>query len=70
MSDLPSLNASEVIRALERGGFGVTRIRGSHHMLKHTDGRSTTVPSHRGRDIDRRLLRKVIKDAGLTVVSS
>ncbi|MGD0062852.1 MAG: type II toxin-antitoxin system HicA family toxin [Streptosporangiaceae bacterium] len=26
-------------------------MKGSHHRLKHPDGRSTTVPVHGGRDV-------------------
>ena len=70
MSDrLPSLKADQVIRALRRAGFEVTRIKGSHHIIRHRDdgSRSTVVPSHAGKDIKRGLLRKIIADAGLTV---
>jgi predicted RNA binding protein YcfA (HicA-like mRNA interferase family) len=66
---LPSLKAEEVIRALRKAGFEVTRIKGSHHVLRHRDDarRGTVVPAHAGKDIKRGLLRKLIGDAGLTV---
>ncbi|MGA2589484.1 MAG: type II toxin-antitoxin system HicA family toxin [Bryobacteraceae bacterium] len=32
--------------ALAKAGFAVVRIRGSHHSLKHEDGRGTVVPAH------------------------
>jgi predicted RNA binding protein YcfA (HicA-like mRNA interferase family) len=32
---LPSLKADEVIRALRKAGFEVTRIKGSHHIMRH-----------------------------------
>ena len=70
MSDrLPSLSANDVIRALKTAGFVVSRIKGSHYILRHSNdaGRSTVVPVHAGRDIKRGLLRKIINDAGLTV---
>ncbi len=69
MTGLPSLKAAEVIRALRRAGFEVTRIKGSHHVLRHgkDPSRGTVVPVHAGRDIKRGLLRKIIGDAGLTV---
>ena len=56
----------KVIRALERAGFERIRQRGSHVFLKHPDGRATVVPVHRGEDIGRGLLRKIMKDAKLT----
>ena len=67
MSDLPSLTGGEVIRALERAGFVVARQRGSHVRLTHSDGRRTVVPVHQGDDIDRQLLRAIIRQCGLTV---
>ena len=65
---LPSLKASEVIRALERGGFADVRSAGSHHRLVHRDdpSRATTVPVHKGRDLPRPLLNAILKQAGLT----
>ncbi len=53
MSRLPSLTGRQLISALEALGFAVVRIRGSHHFLKHSDGRSTVVPVHSGETIGR-----------------
>ena len=30
-------------------------------FLRHADGRTTIVPSHPGQDLDRKLLRKIVK---------
>lgn len=46
MSQLPSLTGREVIAALGKIGFEVARVRGSHHILIHDDGRRTVVPVH------------------------
>jgi predicted RNA binding protein YcfA (HicA-like mRNA interferase family) len=69
MTELPSLKAVDVIRALRKAGFEVARIKGSHHVLRHREDprRGTVVPVHAGHDIKRGLLRKIISDAGLTV---
>ena len=65
---LPSLKASEVIRALERGGFVVVRSAGSHHRLVHRDdpSRATTVAVHKGRDLPRPMLHAILKQARLS----
>ncbi len=42
------------------------RQKGGHVFLKHPDGRTTVVPVHRGEEIGRGLLRKIIKDTRLT----
>ena len=47
MPPLPVLPGLHVVRALEKAGFEVVRIRGSHHVLRHPDGRGTSVPVHR-----------------------
>jgi predicted RNA binding protein YcfA (HicA-like mRNA interferase family) len=41
----------KVVRALERAGFTVVRISGSHHVMHRADGRMVVVPGHAGRDI-------------------
>ena len=41
MPPLPVLPGLRVVRAMEKAGFEVVRIRGSHHVLRHPDGRGT-----------------------------
>jgi predicted RNA binding protein YcfA (HicA-like mRNA interferase family) len=60
------LKPHEVCARLERLGFFVVRQRGSHVQYRHADGRCTTVPMHKGRDIAPTLLRQIAKDTGLT----
>lgn len=51
---------------LERLGLSVVRIQGSHHRLKHPDGRVTTVPVHAGETIGPGLLAQILRDCDLT----
>ena len=55
---LPALTARDVIRALERAGFVVSRTSGSHCRLIHRadPARKVTVPVHSG-DLKRGTLR-------------
>ena len=63
MSDLPILKPRELIRALQRMGFRLLRrSKGSHRQFEHPDGRRTTVPVHKGRDIGPGLLKKILRD--------
>jgi predicted RNA binding protein YcfA (HicA-like mRNA interferase family) len=62
---LPAVTGQEVLQALKRAGFVPLRQKGSHIYIRHPDGRSTVVPVHKGSDIDRGLLRKIIKDTEL-----
>jgi len=66
---LPALSARDVIRALGRAGFVVSRTSGSHCRLIHSSNaaRKVTVPVHSG-DLKRGTLRAIVAQAGLTVV--
>lgn len=63
---LKPLPADKVIKVLVRLGFKPVRQLGSHVILKREDGKVIVVPVHRGEEIGRGLLSKIIKDAGLT----
>jgi predicted RNA binding protein YcfA (HicA-like mRNA interferase family) len=66
MARLPNVRAKEVIKALEKAGFELQRQKGSHVSLYHPVlDRATVVPLHSG-EFPRWLLKKIIKDAGLT----
>lgn len=56
---------TDVIKALIKLGFVPRHTKGAHVFLKHSDGRTTTVPVHPGEEIDRRLLRKIAADIGM-----
>jgi len=66
VSKLRPVTAERVIKALQKAGFEVVRRRGSHVFLRHVDGRATVIPVHKGEDLGRGLLRKIIHDAELT----
>lgn len=57
----------EVIAALEKAGFRVARIKGSHYRLQHFDGRKTTVPVHGAETIGTGLLSKILRDVELSL---
>ena len=67
MPPVPSVSGERVVRALEKAGFAVARITGSHHIMRHPDGRGTTVPVHPGRDIAKGTLRGVLADTHMTI---
>ena len=63
---LPAMTAAVLLRALGKNGFEVVCRSGSHVVLRHPDGRRTTVPVHSGRDLGKGLLARILRDAGLT----
>ncbi len=67
MSKLPKLTGAEVAKILIGKGFVHSYTKGSHMVLKHPDGRRTTIPIHAGEEIGPGLLNKIIKkDLGMT----
>ena len=67
MTRLPRVSGKEVVRALERAGFEVQRVRGSHTFLKHPDGRVTSVPVHSRETIGPGLLRSILRDGEMDI---
>ncbi len=59
---LPAISGKDFIKLLEKLGFTVIRINGSHHRMKHPDGRITTIPLHKNDPLPKGLLRKIIRE--------
>src|SRR4051794_6556466 len=66
MAKTPALSGEKVVSQLKKHGFEVDRVKGSHHIMKHPDGRGTTVAVHAGRDVAKGTLRSILGDVGLT----
>ena len=62
MTRLPRITGREVVAALRKAGFEVVRIKGSHHFLRHPDGRATVVPVHASETIGPGLLAAILRD--------
>ena len=62
MTRLPRITGREVVAALRKAGFEVARVKGSHHFLRHADGRATVVPVHAGETIGPGLLSAILRD--------
>jgi predicted RNA binding protein YcfA (HicA-like mRNA interferase family) len=54
-------------KLLKRWSFSAVRQRGSHVFYRHDDGRTTTVPRHKGRDLARPLIRSILQDIEVSV---
>ncbi|MEO7622341.1 MAG: type II toxin-antitoxin system HicA family toxin [Gallionella sp.] len=65
MTSLPSLTGKDLLSVLKKAGFELLRVKGSHHFLRHEDGRSTVVPVHSGETIGPGLLAKILRDCDL-----
>jgi predicted RNA binding protein YcfA (HicA-like mRNA interferase family) len=67
MSRAPRLTGSQLIAALATLGFVEVRCKGSHHFLKHEDGRATVIPVHSAETIGPGLLHKILRDCRIRV---
>ena len=66
MTRLPRVTGKEMLRALERWGFVLIRVKGSHHFVQHPDGRATVVPVHAGETLGPGLTNRILLDTNLT----
>lgn len=53
----------QALRALQKAGFVLIRTKGSHHFIRHADGRATVIPIHAGETLGPGLLNQILKDA-------
>jgi predicted RNA binding protein YcfA (HicA-like mRNA interferase family) len=51
----------------ESAGFEWVRREGSHNTFRNAEGRIVVIPDHGSRVIVRPLLRKILRDMGLSV---
>jgi predicted RNA binding protein YcfA (HicA-like mRNA interferase family) len=66
MPKLPSLTHQKIIKALEKKGFVLDRIKGSHHIYYHLETKKrAVVPLHK-RDLPKGTLLEIIKQAGIS----
>ncbi|MSQ15336.1 MAG: addiction module toxin, HicA family [Dehalococcoidia bacterium] len=58
--------AEEVMAVAAKLGFKFFHQRGSHRRYRHPDGRSVTIPYHRGRELKKGIFRKLLRDINIT----
>jgi len=59
------MNSAELVRQLERAGWTLRAVKGSHHIYTHPErGGHISVP-HPRKDLGKGLLHKLRKQAGL-----
>ena len=66
MPRLPRLTAPEIIQAIEKRGFVLTRSRASHRIFYNSStGKRVTIPFHRGKVIPPGTLLNILREAGI-----
>jgi predicted RNA binding protein YcfA (HicA-like mRNA interferase family) len=67
MPKLPPLSPQKIITILEKKGFVLKRVTGSHYIFAHPENkRRVTVPYHTSQDVARGTLIQILEDAGIT----
>jgi predicted RNA binding protein YcfA (HicA-like mRNA interferase family) len=59
-------SGEQIVELLERMGFVVARVNGRHRIMRHADGRATTVPVHSGQPLAPETLNGISLDVGMT----
>jgi predicted RNA binding protein YcfA (HicA-like mRNA interferase family) len=66
MTRLPIVDFKTMEKILFHIGFQAVRRKGSHVFYRHSDGRTTTLPCHPGRDLARPLIREILREIELS----
>ncbi|HSW92898.1 MAG TPA: type II toxin-antitoxin system HicA family toxin [Gammaproteobacteria bacterium] len=61
------MTGKEIIKMLEKQGWQVLRVNGSHHRMGK-DSMRTTVPVHGKRDIGKGLIAAIEKQTGVKLI--
>ena len=69
MSKLPSFTPAEIIRLLQKNGFIIDRIRGSHYILINEKTNSRVVVPFHKNDLPKGTVHEIIKQSGLNEIS-
>ena len=59
------MNSAELIKRLERAGWELRGVKGSHHIFTHPDRASHVSVPHPRKDLGVGLTHKLLKQAGL-----
>ena len=66
LSKLPLVAYRDLRKVAEKAGFAWVRCVGSHNTFRSRDGRIVVIPDHGSSVIVRPLLRKILRDLGMT----
>lgn len=67
MTKLRLVTYKELRKVAEKSGFAWQRCEGSHNTFKNSEGRIIVIPDHGAQVIVRPLLRKILRDMGISV---
>ncbi len=59
------MKGRDLIKLLEKEGWVLDRISGSHHIMVKDGRRSIPIPVHRNKDIPKILVKTILKQANI-----
>ena len=65
MSKFPILTPQEIIKILEKAGFVLDRVKGSHHIYYHSETKKRVVVPFHKRDLPKGTMLEILKQAGI-----
>ncbi len=66
MPKLPAVKPREIAKFLERNGFVLDHVSGSHYIYHHSASKRRAVVPHHNRDIPKGTLVSLLREAGFT----
>ncbi len=66
MPKLPSLTPHKIIKVLEKKGFILDRIKGSHHIYYHPEMKRRVIVSLHKKELPQGTLLEILKQAGIS----
>jgi len=67
VTKLPVVDFRTFAKILKSWGFEAVRQKGSHVIFEHQDGRKLAVPNHPGEDLNRPLIRGMLRQINVSV---
>jgi predicted RNA binding protein YcfA (HicA-like mRNA interferase family) len=61
------LTARQIVSALEKVGFSLSRQSGSHMIYKNAAGKRVTIPFHAAKILHPKVLKSILRDADLSI---
>lgn len=59
------MSSKEIIKMLEKDGWVLRKVNGSHHHFKHPSKIGKITVPHPDKDMDKKTVNRILKQAGL-----
>ncbi|OGI57443.1 hypothetical protein A3B85_01045 [Candidatus Nomurabacteria bacterium RIFCSPHIGHO2_02_FULL_37_13] len=66
MPKLPNVKGKQLLKILQRIGYALDHTQGSHHVLRHSNGKKITIPIHRNKEIPKGTLLGILTDLDIS----